>query len=144
MQRGPRKTGPRRRSLQGQGFEVTQAYGGNAGLEALRRHEFDICFCDFQMSGMDGCEVTRLFREWEAVNRVGKRQDIIALTAYTSAEVSVQCKDAGMQGILTKPLKMAVDLYCVITNCTVRQLAPPPANATRISAHLLQLPIKLS
>jgi len=101
--------------LQGQGFDVTQAYGGNAGLEALRQHEFDVCFCDFQMSGMDGCEVTRLFREWEAVNRVGKRQDIIALTAYTNKEVSDQCKDAGMQGILTKPLNMALALDMIGT-----------------------------
>jgi len=96
--------------LQGSGFEVTQAYGGKAGLEALRRLKFDICFCDFQMTGMDGCELTRQFREWEVVNRVGKRQYIIALTAYTSIEVSAQCEDAGMQGILTKPLQVDLAL----------------------------------
>lgn len=102
--------------LQGQGFEVTQAYGAHAGLEALREKEYDVCFCDVQMSGgMNGCQLTELFREWEVKNRTGKRQNIIALTAYTSPEVATQCEVAGMQGILTKPLKMEMALE-MITN----------------------------
>ena len=63
--------------------------------------------CDYQMGGMNGDVLTRRFREWEAINRE-KEQKIFALTAYASANVRKLCIEAGMQGIITKPLGSGV------------------------------------
>ena len=92
--------------LQLMDFDVTSAYGGKQGLEALKAKHFDIVLCDYQMTHMNGVELTKHFREWEAINRPGNRQMIYGLTAYPSTEVRGKCEQAGMQGVLTKPLEI--------------------------------------
>ena len=75
------------------------------GLIALKSNEFSFTLCDVQMMGLDGDELVREFRIWEASHRPPQcKQAIFAHTAYANDEVQERCRSAGMDGLVTKPL----------------------------------------
>jgi PAS domain S-box-containing protein len=87
------------------------------GREAVRKWEegnFDVVFMDLQMPEMDGLEATRRIREME--NRIGRKTCIVGLTAHARPEVREQCLEAGMDMVLTKPVRMN-ELYSAIEDC---------------------------
>ncbi len=79
------------------------------GLEALtlvktaERH-FDLVLMDYEMPEMNGLESTKQIRRHEAENAL-QALSIFALTAHAFEEHRQQCIDAGMNGVLTKPLE---------------------------------------
>jgi PAS domain S-box-containing protein len=87
------------------------------GREAVRKWEegnFDVVFMDLQMPEMDGLEATLRIREME--NRTGRKTCIVGLTAHARPEVREQCLEAGMDMVLTKPVRMN-ELYSAIEDC---------------------------
>jgi PAS domain S-box-containing protein len=89
-----------------------------SGSEAVRKWEegiFDLVLMDLQMPVMDGLEATRKIREKEG----GSRTCIVGLTAHARREVQQECLAAGMDQVLTKPVKMT-DLFEVIASCPKR------------------------
>jgi len=85
------------------GHRVQLANNGQEAVEMARSADFDIILMDLQMPVMDGFEVSRIIR----VEEKGKarRVPIIALTAHALQGVRERCRDAGMDGVLTKPLR---------------------------------------
>jgi two-component system, sensor histidine kinase and response regulator len=100
---------------------VTIVSDGEEALRRLEHDNFDLVFMDVQMPKLDGLEATRRYRERER----GSRTPIVALTAHSRREDRVQCLEAGMDAVLTKP----IDLKQLEE--TVRQLtgAEPIVNA---------------
>jgi len=102
------------------GFDVVTAADGVEGLEALQRDaDLDIVLMDMQMPRKSGCECVSEFREWEARSGRPTRLHITALTANALGTHEEECRVAGMDGFLTKPLsadtvkwlhKLAVDV----------------------------------
>ena len=90
------------------------------GMEAVRRsaeRDYDILLLDCHMPVMDGFEASRAIREREAM--CGKdRLLIIACTANVSAEAELQCREAGMDGYLVKPIEL--DKLTQILRASVR------------------------
>ncbi len=91
-------------SLRERGWKVLSALNGQSALELWQREPVDLILMDLQMPGMSGLEVTRNIREMETVT--GKRTPIIALTAHARKEDEERCCQAGMDGFLTKPVKI--------------------------------------
>jgi signal transduction histidine kinase/BarA-like signal transduction histidine kinase len=84
--------------LSADGHTVT---GTRNALEAMTRtaqEAFDMVFCDIDLPGMDGLELTRLWRQQ------GLTAPIVALTARTQTDAEQQALDAGMNGFLRKPV----------------------------------------
>jgi two-component system sensor histidine kinase/response regulator len=92
------------RNLEKLGCEVHPASDGREALERLRDLDVDVVFMDIQMPVMDGFEATAAIRRREA--GTGKRVPIVAMTAHAMAGYRELCLDAGMDGYVTKPLRL--------------------------------------
>jgi CheY-like chemotaxis protein len=90
------------------GCEVVPARNGNEALEQLEaatRHsgrDFDLVLMDCNMPLLDGWETTRRWRQRERELALPPLA-IIAVTADDSQKVRDRCREAGMDGTLSKP-----------------------------------------
>jgi CheY-like chemotaxis protein len=95
-----------RELLRRRGHRVVEVTSGEAAVKAMEGGEFDMVLTDIHMPGMDGIEATRAIRAYEtATGR--RRTPIVALTADALETGKRACKDAGMDGFLTKPVDPA-------------------------------------
>jgi CheY-like chemotaxis protein len=114
--------------LQRQGFEVTVADGGEAGLHALETPAFDVMLVDIFMPHMRGFESTRVF------NERAPTIPLIAMSGYAFASFDSPSPDflrmtleLGATVCLRKPFTPNA-LLAAVNEC----LAKPIAN-TRLS-----------
>ena len=89
------------RFLERLGCEVELAENGEQGIRAWEAGRFDVVLMDIQMPVMDGYTATRLIREKECIDR---HTPIVALTANAMTGQLERCLEAGMDGLLTKPI----------------------------------------
>lgn len=82
------------------GARITAVESGQAALQALAQQSFDIALIDMVMPDMNGMELTRRLRATEQ----HARMPILALTANTNPMDRQRCLDAGMNGVLHKPM----------------------------------------
>ena len=89
------------RMLEKLGYRVDVAADGQAAFEAWQSGRYHLILMDCQMPVMDGYETTRKIREHEAGR---KRIPIIALTAHAMKGADNECRAAGMDDYLSKPI----------------------------------------
>ncbi|MCF7938498.1 MAG: response regulator [Spirochaetales bacterium] len=84
------------------GCSVILAASGEEALRLFQTEVFDILFLDCRMTGMDGLEAARRIRsQSDGAGDI----PVIAVTAYASETRRTEILDAGMDGILEKPIK---------------------------------------
>ncbi|MCA3587141.1 MAG: response regulator [Methylocystis sp.] len=89
---------------------------------------FGLSLMDGSMPVMDGFAASRAIRADEA--RLGhKRQPIVALTAFAMGDGLEEWRDAGMDGVLLKPFKLAQ-----LAACLEKHLVADAAGAERLAA----------
>jgi PAS domain S-box-containing protein len=88
------------------GFTADIANNGLEAVEKVKEREYDIIFMDCQMPGMDGFQATRTIRAMEGV---GRRVPILAMTANAMQGDRERCLEAGMDDYISKPITI-VDL----------------------------------
>jgi signal transduction histidine kinase/CheY-like chemotaxis protein len=86
------------------GYGADCVASGEGCLERLRAQPYEIILMDVQMPGMSGHEATRRIRQ--DFPEAKTRPWIVALTATAEDEDSAQCRKAGMDDFLTKPLRL--------------------------------------
>jgi CheY-like chemotaxis protein len=92
------------RVLEKEGFVVDVASDGRQAVDAWRRATYDLILMDCQMPQLDGYEATREIRREERETSSVRRIPIIALTAHAMKGAADDCRRAGMDDYLTKPL----------------------------------------
>jgi two-component system, sensor histidine kinase and response regulator len=92
------------RLLQKQGHSTDLARNGAEAVEKSATEPFDAILMDVQMPEMDGLEATRRIRQREQT--AGHRTPIFALTAHAMTGDKERCLQAGMDGYLTKPIRL--------------------------------------
>ncbi len=102
-----------RTMLERDGHDVVIANDGLEAVNLASQSRFDLVLMDIHMPVMDGIEATRLIRDLDSGNSA---MPIIALTANVMVTEQQKCIEAGMQGVLMKPvewdrLRAAIDRF---------------------------------
>ena len=95
-----------RRQLARLGFTALVVADGAEALQAWSRHRFSLVLTDCQMPNVDGYELARRLRAMEA-DSDRPPVPVIAVTASALKDEIARCREAGMDGYLTKPLEMS-------------------------------------
>lgn len=86
--------------LEKNGFTVTHAFDGPAGIDRATRECFDLILLDIQLRGMDGYAVARKLRADPALATV----PIVAVTSYAMVGDRDKALASGCNGFLEKPI----------------------------------------
>ncbi len=89
------------------GCDCTIVENGLEAVEILKKEEFDLVLMDINMPVLDGLKATKKIREFDV------KIPIIALTAAELSEVEDECRNAGMNDLINKPLNK-IDLRAAI------------------------------
>jgi CheY-like chemotaxis protein len=85
--------------LERAGCDVLLAGDGSEAIARLDEQRVDLVLMDVQMPVMDGLEATRRLRA------AGRRLPIVGLTANAMPEQVAECREAGMDDVIAKPLE---------------------------------------
>ncbi|UQZ33531.1 hybrid sensor histidine kinase/response regulator [Paenibacillus sp. PK3_47] len=87
------------------GFEAEVAEDGGQAVDMAERSAYDFIFMDLQMPVMDGLAATTRIRT--SGGQSAEKAVIIAMTANVMEGVQNRCMAAGMDGYISKPLKLS-------------------------------------
>lgn len=84
--------------------DITFAKDGREAVDCVKealeqRRNFNLVFMDIQMPNVDGLEATQIIRQ------LGYTAPIVALTAFAEDSNVKECREAGMDSFLAKPIK---------------------------------------
>ncbi|HET6408122.1 MAG TPA: response regulator [Chthoniobacteraceae bacterium] len=87
-------------ALEGAGYEVHEADGGQLGLQAAAVTRPDVILLDLGLPDLDGLSVLHRLREWS-------RTPVVVLTVRSSEQDKVIALDSGADDYVTKPFSTA-------------------------------------
>jgi len=79
------------------GYEVFEAEDGLAGMEMIKKEDFDLILCDIKMPKMDGVEVL------EAVKKIKPEIPIIMISGHGDLDTAVNTMRLGAFDYISKP-----------------------------------------
>jgi len=109
-------------SLERRGHTVDIAENGLLAVQAITKSQpgtYDLVLMDVQMPEMDGIEATKRIRDLER-NTPGRHQAIVAMTAHAIKGDRERCLAAGMDGYVSKPVRLhglLAEIGRVLTLC---------------------------
>jgi CheY-like chemotaxis protein len=89
------------------GIDMDEAADGRAGLGMIETNDYDLVLMDLRMPGMDG--ITAI-RELRGRGDDKARIPVNVVTADASSDIDADCKAAGADDIVRKPVVM-ISLY---------------------------------
>ncbi len=98
------------------GCNYTEAKNGKEAVDFLQAEDYDMVLMDIEMPVMNGLETTRYIRD--TFNTPKKNIPIVAITAYNPKDFFDEYKNAGFNGIVTKPylkgkISKVITKFCV-------------------------------
>ncbi len=102
--------------LRKEGFEVTTAQGGKAGLDQIRSGNHDIVLTDVRMPQVTGLDILQAAKEQDSMTPV------ILMTAQASLQTAVAAVNAGAFYYLQKPFSNDELLAILRRACEFRQI----------------------
>lgn len=128
------------------GIDVVVARNGLQAAEtAISDRSLDLILMDVSMPELDGMAATRRIRQWEESEGLA-RCPIVAVTANAFDDDRLQCRAAGMDGFLAKPviiaeLKSALDKWLPHKKAApaTTPLQPRPADPAAVVALIQEM-----
>ncbi|MFN0178444.1 MAG: sigma-54-dependent transcriptional regulator [Gemmatimonadales bacterium] len=102
--------------LRKEGFEVTTAQGGKAGLEQIRSGNHDIVLTDVRMPQVSGLDILQAAKDQDGMTPV------ILMTAQASLQTAVAAVNAGAFYYIQKPFSNDELLAILRRACEFRQI----------------------
>lgn len=87
------------------GYSADVAEDGSQAVELASKSYYEFIFMDLQMPVMDGLTATSRIRSGSSLS--AQKAVIIAMTANVMEGIQTRCKAAGMDGYVSKPLKLS-------------------------------------
>jgi len=84
------------------GYSADVAANGLEVLQSLKHKDYDVILMDVQMPEMDGLKAAKFINEMN----LKRRPAILAMTAYALEGDRERCLNAGMDGYISKPVKI--------------------------------------
>ncbi|MRT17111.1 sigma-54-dependent Fis family transcriptional regulator [Vitellibacter sp. q18] len=84
-------------SEENQGYDVFEAEDGLAGMEMIKKDDFDLVLCDIKMPKMDGVEVL------EAVKKIKPDIPMVMISGHGDLETAVNTMKLGAFDYISKP-----------------------------------------
>ncbi|MCA1960828.1 MAG: response regulator [Desulfomonile sp.] len=81
-------------------FQVSVAYNGTQGVQAVRKQDFDVAVLDLKMEDMDGIDVLKIFK------KIVPQMAVIMLTGHGSEQAAREGIKFGAFDYLTKPCEL--------------------------------------
>jgi len=103
------------------GHTVDIAENGKQAVQMCEQNAYDLILMDVQMPEMDGIEATQIIRKGQGPCH---NTSIIALTANAEGDTQQSCMQAGMNDVMTKPIRRKS-----LLNSINRWLAPDAGQA---------------
>ncbi|MGL4605050.1 MAG: response regulator [Iodobacter sp.] len=120
--------------LSGMNLIVSKAESGAQAIQAVQRAEplFDLILLDWQMPGMNGIETARQIQRL----LLNPPPRIVMVTAYSRDDVLPQCKETGIEYVLTKPVNASVllDVLMNLSGDNPPAISSPAAIQNKIMA----------
>jgi two-component system sensor histidine kinase/response regulator len=110
------------RFLEKLGYIVDAVVNGREAVDAWARGGYDLVLMDCQMPVLDGYAATREIRARE---NGGARIPIVALTANAMKKDELECRQAGMDAHLAKPLDREALARCLELHLRFASFLPP-------------------
>jgi PAS domain S-box-containing protein len=108
--------------LSKRGHQVIVAVNGAEAVKISADQVFDLILMDLQMPVLDGLAATTAIRQREGEG--GRRVPIVAMTANVLAGDKERCLAAGMDGYVSKPIRVN-ELLAAIADCVKNKEKPP-------------------
>jgi len=86
--------------LKNRGYETTAVNSGDAAIQELEQHPFDVIVLDLKMPGMDG--ITTL----KEIMKLGLFTETLILTGHGSIDSALEAMKLGAYDYLTKPCEI--------------------------------------
>jgi DNA-binding response OmpR family regulator len=81
-------------------IDVTKAYSGAQGIQAVRKEDFHVAVLDLKMEDMNGIEVLKIFK------KMYPEMEVIMLSGHGSEQSAREGLELGAFDYLTKPCEM--------------------------------------
>ena len=92
-----------REMLHASGIDMAEAEDGRVGLKMIDENDYDLILMDLRMPGMDGLTAIRHLR---ARPDAKARLPVIVITADAGSAIDADCRAAGADDVLLKPVSM--------------------------------------
>jgi len=83
-----------------EGHSIMEAENGEAAIQTVLNHHFDLLLLDYKMPGMSGLEVLK------EVKKINHEIDVVIITAYGTIETAVEAIKVGAIDYITKPVEL--------------------------------------
>jgi DNA-binding response OmpR family regulator len=81
-------------------IDVTKAYSGSQGIQAVRKEDFHVAVLDLKMEDMNGIEVLQIFK------KMYPEMEVIMLSGHGSEQSAREGIELGAFDYLTKPCEL--------------------------------------
>ncbi|MGR3303079.1 MAG: response regulator [Candidatus Scalindua sp.] len=92
--------------LESKGHNVFVAQDSSVGLKMYENNVYDIVLCDLAMPKLNGWQVARFIKEFDAVRKKSKTP-VVLITGYELDTEAIDYRSEGVDYILNKPIEFA-------------------------------------